>query len=137
MDRGNSKHGPRLDEQMSREVEGQVHAGTAGSRAEEWREPEPAGEDQPAPTRAPTSATRTGTPQGMTSMEVEQRSRLGRFISLSALPGTRESLRDNARANEAPDDVLAALDRLPADREFQTVSQVWAALGNGNETRRW
>ena len=47
MERGNSKHGPRVDEQMSREVSGLVQGpGTGGSRVEEcahagagWRGP--------------------------------------------------------------------------------------------------
>jgi hypothetical protein len=136
MERGNSKHGPRVDEQMSREVEGTVQ-GTAGSRAEEWRTPEPAGEDQPDATTAPTESTRSGVPRGMTPADVEQRSQMGRFISLSALPGDRTALRRNAEQNDAPDRVLADLDRLPPDVEFQTVSEVWAALGRPNETQRW
>jgi len=136
MERGNSKHAPRVDEEMSREVSGTVQ-GTAGGRAEEWRQLEPPGEDQPEATRAPTSDTLSGAPQGMTSTEVEQRSRLGRFISRSALPGDRESLRLSAQENEAPDEVLAQLDRLPPGAEFRTVSEVWAALGHENETQRW
>jgi hypothetical protein len=136
MERGNSKHGPRLDDEMSREVSSTVQ-NTAGSRAEEWRQAEPAGEDQPEPTTAPTGDTLSGAPHGMTSVEVEQRSRLGRFISLSALPGDRATLRANAEENDAPDDILTALDQLPPDTEFETVSQVWAALGHANETQRW
>ncbi|HEX2773153.1 MAG TPA: DUF2795 domain-containing protein [Micromonosporaceae bacterium] len=136
MERGNSKHGPRVDEEMSREVSGTVQ-GTAGSRAEEWRHPEPSGEDQPEPTTAPVGETRAGTPQGMTADDVEQRSRLARFIALSALPGDRSALRRNAEENEAPGDVLAELDRLPADTKFQTVAEVWAALGHSNEKQRW
>ncbi|MEV4756517.1 DUF2795 domain-containing protein [Micromonospora sp. NPDC049559] len=136
MERGNSKHGPRLDDEMSRETASTV-GNTAGSRAEEWRQPEPAGEDQPEPTRAPQNDTRSSAPKGMTPAEVEQRSRLGRYISLSVLPADRSALRSNAEENEAPDDILAALDRLPPDREYQTVSQVWAALGHDNETQRW
>lgn len=136
MERGNSKHGPRLDDQMRREVDGTVQ-GTAGSRVEEWRQPEPAGEDQPEPTTVPAGETRGGVPQGMTPDDVEQRSRLGRYISLSALPGDRARLRHSAEENEAPDDVLAQLDRLPPGVEFETVSQVWGALGNENETQRW
>ena len=136
MERGNSKHGPRLDEEMGREVKGVVQS-AAGGRAEEWRQPEPAGEDQPDLTRAPSNDTRAGAPQGMTSEEVEQRSRLGRFLPLSALPGDRESLRRSAEENEAPADILAQLDQLPPGTEFQTVSEVWAALGHANETHRW
>ena len=46
MDRGSSKHSPRVDEQMDQEVRGVVQ-GTAGARAEEWKMAEPSGEDQP------------------------------------------------------------------------------------------
>ncbi|GLY23979.1 DUF2795 domain-containing protein [Micromonospora sp. NBRC 101691] len=138
MERGSSKHGPRLDEQMSQEVSGLVQGpGAAGSRVDEFREPEPAGEDQPGATTAPAGELRTGAPQGMSSRDVEQRSRLGRFIGLSALPGDRETLLGSARENEAPDDVIADLERLPAGTRYQTVSEVWAALGHKNETQRW
>lgn len=136
MERGNSKHGPRLDDEMSREVSGTVQ-GTTGSRAQEWRQPEPAGEDQADATTIVNTETRSGVPWGMTPVEVEQRSRLGRFISLSALPGTRETLWRNAQENGAPEDLLADLARLPSGVEFQTVSEVWAALGHPNETQRW
>ncbi|MCO1599284.1 DUF2795 domain-containing protein [Micromonospora sp. RHAY321] len=138
MERGNSKHGPRIDEQMSQEVSGLVQGpGTGGSRVEESRVPEPAGEDQPEATTAPAGELRTGAPKGMSSEDVEQRSRLGRFITMSALPGDRATLIANARDNEAPDDIVAALERLPEGTRYQTISEVWAALGNKNETTRW
>ncbi|WP_203999872.1 DUF2795 domain-containing protein [Micromonospora lutea] len=138
MDRGSSKHSPRVDEQMSQEVSGLVQGpGTGGSRVDEFRVPEPAGEDQPEPTTAPAGDLRSGSPQGMTSEDVEARSRLGRFITMSALPGDRAALLANARENEAPDDIVAALQRLPEDTRYQTVSEVWAALGHTNETTRW
>ncbi|MFV2100730.1 DUF2795 domain-containing protein [Micromonospora sp. LOL_024] len=138
MERGSSKHAPRVDEQMSQEVSGLVQGpGAGGSRVDEFRVPEPSGEDQPEATTAPAGDTRSGTPQGMTSEDVEARSRLGRFITLSALPGDRAALLANARANDAPDDVLGELGRLPEDTRYQTVSEVWAALGHTNETTRW
>ncbi|WDZ82207.1 DUF2795 domain-containing protein [Micromonospora cathayae] len=138
MERGSSKHGPRLDEQMSQEVHGLVQGpGVGGSRVDEFREAEPAGEDQPGSTTVPAGDLRTGAPQGMSSADVEQRSRLGRFIGLSALPGDREALLGSARENEAPADVIADLERLPADTRYRTVSEVWAALGHRNETQRW
>lgn len=121
---------------MANEVQGTVQ-GTAGSRVEEWHEAEPPGEDQPGTTTVVAGDNRTGAPAGMTNEEVEQRSRLGRYIALSALPGDREGLRRSAEENGAPDDILAALDRLPPGARFQTVSEVWAALGHANETHRW
>lgn len=139
MQRGNSNHGPRIDEQMSREVSGHVQ-GTSGSRAEEWRLPEPSGEDQPEARTAPGNAIgsfRTGTPKGMSPEDIEQRSRLAQYLSVSALPGDRETLLRSAQENDAPDDILAELDRLPPGAQYQTVSEVWAALGHTNESQRW
>jgi hypothetical protein len=46
MQRGSDTHGPRLDDEMAHEVEGMVR-GNRPSRAEEWRDPEPAAEDDP------------------------------------------------------------------------------------------
>ena len=94
--------------------------GGVDSRVEEWRDPEPAGEDQPNPTLAPAGFERAGAPPGMTPADVEGRSEVGRYIPLSALPGDR-------------DDLLA---RLPEERRFETVAQIWAALGGYNEERR-
>ncbi|BCB83481.1 DUF2795 domain-containing protein [Phytohabitans suffuscus] len=136
MDRGNSKHGPRLDQEMAHEVRGTVQ-GVSGSRVEEWREPEPAGEDQPEASEVPAGDRRSGAPQGMTNEEVEQRSQLGRYLEVSALPADREALRRTAERNQAPDEVLDQLSRLPSDRTFETVSEVWAVLGHANETTRW
>jgi hypothetical protein len=36
----------------------------------------------------------------------------------------------------APDEVIAQLEKLPAGEKFETVSQIWAALGHHNEERR-
>ncbi|WBB71659.1 DUF2795 domain-containing protein [Micromonospora sp. WMMD1128] len=138
MERGSSKHSPRVDEQMSSEVSGLVQGpGAGGARVDEFRQPEPSGEDQPEATTAPAGELRTGSPQGMSSEDVEARSRLGRFIGMAALPGDRDTLVTNARENEAPADIVAALEGLPEGTRYQTVSEVWAALGHRNETTRW
>ncbi|GAB3061281.1 DUF2795 domain-containing protein [Micromonospora schwarzwaldensis] len=138
MERGSSKHSPRVDDDMSSEVSGLVQGpGAGGARVDEFRQPEPSGEDQPEATTAPAGDLRTGTPQGMSSADVEARSRLGRFIGMAALPGDRDALVANARENEAPADIVAALESLPDDTRYQTISEVWAALGHRNETTRW
>lgn len=135
MERGSSKHGPRLDEAMAHEVQGHVQGSGAGSRAEEWHEPEPAGEDQPEAAQV-TAGRRGGAPAPLAADEAEQRSRLGRYLPMSALPGDRETLRQAAADFGAPADVLAELARLP-DREYETVAQVWEDLGHANEEHRW
>ncbi|MGC4896319.1 DUF2795 domain-containing protein [Micromonospora sp. DT31] len=138
MERGSSKHSPRVDDQMSSEVKGLVQGpGAGGARVDEFRQPEPSGEDQPEATTAPAGELRSGAPQGMSSADVEERSRLGRFIGMAALPGDRDTLIANARENEAPADLVAALETLPEGTLYQTISEVWAALGHRNETTRW
>jgi hypothetical protein len=129
MERGSSKHSARVDEQMSQEVQGTVQ-GIAGARAEEWKMAEPAGEDQPEPTTVTDGDYRSGAPVGVSSAEMEQFSRFGRYIGLSALPGDREALRHSAEVLLAPDDVLEDLDRLPSGVTYRTVAEIWAALGH-------
>jgi hypothetical protein len=135
MERGNSKHGPRLDEEMGREVRGLAPGGT-DPRAEDLDRTVPAGEDQPDVTWAPGGYDRAGAPPGMTREEVDGRSELGRFIPKHALPGDRGKLVAGARELEAPDGVIAQLEQLPTGQAFATVSDVWAALGHHNEERR-
>jgi hypothetical protein len=122
MERGSSKHSPRVDEQMSQEVLGTVQ-GIAGSRAEEWKMAEPAGEDQPDATRA------------VDADSANDLSRFGRYIGMKAMPGDRDALRRSAETLEAPDDVLADLDTLPEGVIFHTVTEIWAALGRGSAER--
>lgn len=138
MERVSSKHSPRVDDNMAQDVSGLVQGpGAGGSRVQESRQPEPAGEDQPEPKTLTAGPSRGGNPQGMSMDDVEARSRLGRFITMSALPGDRDTLVANARENQAPDDIITALEGLPEGTRYQTVSEVWAALGHKNETTRW
>ena len=122
MERGSSKHSPRLDDQMASEVRGTVQ-GVTGGRAEEWNMAEPAGEDQPETSRIPDAAA------------ANDLSNFGRYIGLSALPGDRDTLRQSAETLGAPDAVLADLDRLPPGVTYHTVTEIWAALGRGSEER--
>ncbi len=123
MERGNSKHSPRVDEQMSQEVLGAVQ-GITESRAEEWKMAEPAGEDQPEPTRI------------INEGSANDLSRFGTYIGLSAMPGDREALIRSAEVLAAPDDVLDDLNRLPDGVVYHTVTEIWSALGRGPGERR-
>ncbi|MEU4563483.1 hypothetical protein AB0F72_34325 [Actinoplanes sp. NPDC023936] len=122
MERVSNKHGTRLDEEMKQEVRGNVQ-GIAGGRAEEWKTPEPAGEDQPEASRVPDMDNHADL------------TRFGRYIGLSSMPGDRAGLRRGAEILGAPDDVLADLDRLPEGVVFHTVTEIWAALGRGAAER--
>jgi hypothetical protein len=126
MDRGSSKHNPRVDEQLAEEVEGIVR-GRAGARAEEWKMPEPSGEDQPEVTVVPDDDYGLGEPAGVGNPEAEELSRFGTYIGRSALPGDRDKLINSAQDLDAPDDVLERLRLLPPDTTYRTVIEIWNA----------
>jgi hypothetical protein len=123
---------------MAHEMRGVVQGGPVGGRAEEWREAEPSGEDQPEYSLVPEPGAghRGGAPFGMTPDEREARSRLGRYLNRSAFPADRSTLTAAARAAQAPDDVVNALAHLAPEGRYQTVSEVWAALGGAPERGR-
>ncbi len=139
MERGD-KHGPRLDDALAGETEAISRAGHTG-RAEESREPEPSGEGQPDVDYAPDTTLSGGTPDGMSSSDVEGRADLARFLRPSAFPASAQELSRVARDEGATDRVLADLDRLGSGsdgdrRVFENVQDVWRALGHGVESHR-
>jgi membrane protein len=130
MDRGSNKHSPRVDDQMAAEVRGTVQ-GIAGGRAEEWKMAEPSGEDQPQVSVVPEAENVRGEPGGVGSPQGEAFSRFGSYIGLSALPGDRAALLKSAQDLEAPDDVVARLESLPADTTYRNVAEAWWASEAG------
>jgi uncharacterized protein DUF2795 len=138
MERGNSKHGPRLDDQMEREAEAVLHGQPGGGRVEEWHDPEAPGEDQPEAATFPEPGQDRpgGAPEGIDVRQTEQRARFAGYLARSVFPADAKTLRAAARAAHAPDDVLEMVDRLP-EAEYLNVSEVWQAVGGGIESRRW
>lgn len=126
---------PREDDQLAHETRGLVQGGHS-TRAEEWRDPEPAGEDQPGGEREIGFEDRAGAPAGMDPQDVETRSEIARFLDRTALPGDRDDLLAAAREHQATDRVIRLLEQLPADARFENVQAVSRALGLGTEERR-
>jgi hypothetical protein len=122
-ERGSSQHGPRIDEEMKSETASLVHGAPVESRAEAWRQMEPAGEDEPDPDAIPARD------------EIEARSVLAMSLRPSAFPGDRARLIGMAQAENATQEVMSWLDRLPADVTFANVQAVWDALGGMHEHR--
>jgi hypothetical protein len=69
----------------------------------------------------------------MTSAEREARSRLGRYLRRSVFPADKQRLLAEAAENNAPEDIAEALRRVPGERSYGTVAEVWAALMNTSE----
>jgi hypothetical protein len=129
MEAGSTKHGPHVDDELKRETLGLVQGGRA-THAEEWRDPEPPGEDQPGD-----PVLVGGTPPGLRPEEVEARSELARYLIPSLFPAVGQVLMEAAAGNQAPQSVLDRLRGLPTGKEYANVADVWRSLGGGAEVR--
>ncbi|GIL29885.1 DUF2795 domain-containing protein [Actinocatenispora comari] len=138
MELGNSKHAGHRDTELARETREYVEAGHS-SRAEPWRETEPADGSGPEAELLPTAEGVGGTPPGMDGDDVAGRSDLARLLDPGEFPADAKRLAATAARHQADDATVAALRALPADRRYRTVSEVWAALGHRTEddTRRF
>jgi hypothetical protein len=122
-----TKHGPRLDEQLKKET-GSIPAEGATEKREEYHRVEGLTDEDPGGIPEP------GTPSGMSPEDVELRSDLARYLVPSAFPADKATLITTARENNAPNLVLRTLDRL-GEGEFENVQAVWEALGGSVEER--
>jgi Protein of unknown function (DUF2795) len=136
MERGSDKHSARLDEEMGHEVQGLLKAGRT-THAEEWKSPEPSGEDQPDVDRSPDGTMVGGVPDGLTEADIEGRSELATYLGKEVWPATGQQLHDVAHGRSAPDAVLARLAALPPGRTFTNLQQVWTQLAGGAEAHRF
>jgi hypothetical protein len=136
VDRGSDKHSPMVDDQLKHETEGLTRSGHS-THAQEWKDPEPSGEDQPDADRAPDVSRHGGTPPGMDADDVEGRAEVATFLGKDAYPMVREQIIGLAIDRQAPERVVDLVRRLPSGREFHNVNEIWEALGGHTETTRF
>ena len=130
--RGSSKHGPRVDEQLEQEDQPIVQAGQP-AHTEEWRQSEPFEpeylEEELPPGQQP------GTPAGLSPADVDRRSDIARWLEPHKFPADRDTMLGYLRDTGAPDEVIDAITSLPAGREFANTADVTRALGIPTEHR--
>lgn len=136
MERGNNKHGSRVDEALKQEVEGTMRAGRS-THTEEWKDPEPSGEDQPEVDSAPDTTLTGGTPAGMTPEDVEARAEIAGYLGQHVYPAERDDLVRRLSEQQAPDRLVDQLAGLPPGRRYENVNDVAEALGLGVERERF
>lgn len=136
MDRGSDKVSPRRDDELKHQTEGLVRSGHS-THAEEWKDPEPAGEDQPDADLAPDGTLHGGTPAGMTAEDVDGRAEIASYVGKDAYPMVRAQIIDLVMDRHAPDRVVDLVKRLPSDREFHNINEVWTAVGGSVESERF
>ncbi|MEO3763844.1 DUF2795 domain-containing protein [Streptomyces sp. B8F3] len=131
---GRNKTSAIRDDVIAKEMSGELRANRY-TRAEEERELQPPGEDQPEMDRAPGTTLVGGTPPGITAEGVEVRSELGRNLGRAVYPADREAVLETLRSNHAPDRLMELAGRLP-DGEYGNLQAIADALGLGGEDRR-
>jgi hypothetical protein len=137
MERGSSKHSARLDEEMEHEVQGMMTA-ERPTRAEEWKETEPVGEDQADPGRHEvTDEHQPAVSPGMTPEDVELRSQIAIALPRSVFPADESGLLGHLVDNNAPDRLRQLISQLPSGQVFNQVSEVAEALGLHKEEHRF
>ncbi len=131
VDRGSSKHGPRVDDQLEREAEPVTHTAQP-DHLEEWRQTEPFEE---GPISVPEEQM-PGAPAGMTEADVERRADIAIWLEPGKLPADRDALLEQLRETGAPDEVVAAVAGLPGGQKFHTTGQIVRAIGVPTEEPR-
>ena len=129
----NTKHSPRVDEELEHEVQGMLKAERA-TRAEEWREVEPQAEGDPDIDSSPGGTLVGGVPVGMTEDAVVARAELARWLDRADFPSDGPALVEAALDHRAPDAVVDELRRLPEGQTYERIGDVVRALGYPTET---
>jgi len=134
MERGNSKHSARVDDELSHETGALTGSGQTESRSEEsWVQEGLLADEQPA-AGAPAVHGAPG-PGALSDDEVERRSELARWLEPHLFPARRDELVAGARDRLAPGPVTELLERLPDEGIFSNVEAVWEAVGGQREHR--
>jgi hypothetical protein len=133
MERGSTQHGPRVDDELERETRSLVQGAPVESRVEEGFEKEGPADGEPVPD-ARIAGDRPPPVPAMSRDEVEARSELARHLEPHRFPARPAELVAMATEQHAPDDMVISLARLP-DRTYDTVGEVWVALGGHRESR--
>jgi hypothetical protein len=133
MEERSTEHSPRIDDALADAVEPITRGAPVDGRVEERLVAEPA--DQGTAVTAVQGFAAPPLPGTLGEAERRQRSELAIALRPSAFPGERDTLRRTAENEHAPDWILELLDRLPIDTRFDTVQDVWLALGGHHELR--
>jgi hypothetical protein len=125
--RRSTKHTPRIDDEMQHDVRSLIEGNPVESRSQEQRLQEDPGLH---------AATRPGTDRvadQVSESEIELRAELARSLKPSVFPGDRDRLLEAALDQQAPDDIVELIRRLPEGVVFDHFESAWEALGGHTE----
>jgi hypothetical protein len=122
-----------VDEALKHETAA-LRQGGSEARSEEFREQEGPADGEPTPdARIRGGGEIPGT--GLTLDDLNGRTELARYLEHRQFPARPGELAAHARERHAPDSVVEQLERAP-DQVYETVSEVWVALGGRVEKPR-
>jgi len=133
MPEASDKHSPRLDEQLRHETE-PLLGGAPDEGRDEWRRQQAPGPGEPdlaLPDRA-----LPGDENRLPEDELDRRARLAAALAPARFPATQAELTAVAEDEHLGADLLDPLRALPVGDSFQTVNDVWVALGGAVEPAR-
>ncbi|HEY0689745.1 MAG TPA: DUF2795 domain-containing protein [Kribbella sp.] len=70
---------------------------------------------------------------GIDQGDVVERAELARWLQPSVFPASAERLVQSAADTHAPDRIMGMLKSLPAQESYDSLQDVWRALGGGTE----
>jgi hypothetical protein len=134
VERGSDKHSAMVDEALKHDTASLSRGGPNEARSDEYREQEGPAEGEPTPdARIHGGGDIPGT--GLSLDDLNGRTDLARYLEHRQFPARPDELAAHARARQAPDGVVEQLERAP-DQLYETVSELWAALGGRVEHPR-
>ncbi len=135
MERQSNKHSRRLDDVMEHEVESLTHGAPIEARVEPGRAMEDAADGEPTPQAVIETVDPPLESGAISPTDVRRRSELATHLRPSMFPATRAAILTVAQQEDAPIELVAALEGLPAAQVFHTTEEVWEALGGTHEER--
>jgi hypothetical protein len=130
-----STHGPQRDDALKREVGSEIRANRA-TRTQEWREPEPPGDDQPEATQILAGRPGPATGSRPDPDDVQLRSDLASHLDRATFPADRSALLRALDVRYAPQHLLDVVATLPEGRVWHRITEVLEDLGVPVESRR-
>jgi hypothetical protein len=128
MQRGSDRLSVHRDDEMKHELQ-ELLRSRRPTRTEEWHDPEPAADDDPAVWAGPV------TPGGAHSV-ADMRYEVARLLGRTAFPAHRDDLIDALLDKHAPDALVEPLKRLPRSVRYTSAGELAEAVVRTERTPR-
>ncbi|MGW3493684.1 DUF2795 domain-containing protein [Streptomyces sp. NPDC001020] len=128
MQRGSDRLSVHRDDEMKHELQELLRSGHP-TRTDEWYDPEPAADDDPAVWAGPATS-------GGAHSVADMRYEMARILGRTAFPAHRDDLIDTLRDRHAPDALVEPLKRLPRSVRYASAHELAEAVVQAERTAR-